>query len=523
VGALFAAGCGLLSTASPAAASSNLQSMFEVPPLEFAPTQGQDAPNTLQTLRYLGADIVRVNVVWSDLAPDPMPAGFNASDPNSYHWGWLDTVVNAADNAGLSVDLALAGPAPSWAVGPGAPSGGEHGVWEPSAADYGQFIHAVGAHFSQVHFFELWNEANWGPALAPQYLSSSVPASAKFYRGLVDAGWSALSSTGHGHDTISIGNLSQDGSGGSVGQFGTTAPLTLMKTLYCLSNSYKQLKGSAASQAGCSGSKSAFRRANPGLFSTSGVGIHPYPYGNPPSKTLFPNPNGAEFAEIPQMIKALDKMQKAYGSQKHMAVYNTEYGYRTRPNDTANFFTNPTQAAAYMNQAEYMSWKNPRISTYAQYELTDEGWFPTGLFFAPNTSACPGASPCPKPSFYAYRIPVWLPVTKTKRGHALEVWGGVRAARYATRDTGTAQHVQIQFAPRGSSSYRTVTSVRLSNPYGYFDTHIKFPGSGSVRLTWTYPSSAGLIDPLVNLLSGQLPAQATSSQIFSRTTSITLH
>jgi hypothetical protein len=527
VGALFAAGCGLLGTASPAAASGKLQSIFEAPPIEGPTAPAGDIPDTLGILRYLGADIVRVNAAWSYFAPNPEPAGFNASDPNSYSWGWLDTVVNDARKDGLSVDLILSGSAPSWAVGPGAPSGPEHGSWEPSATAYGQYVHAIAAHFPQVHFWELWNEANWGPGLAPQYLHSSVPVSAKYYRALVNAGWRSLRSTGHGHDTISIGNLSQDGSG-HVGEYGTTAPLTLMRTVYCLNTSYKPLKGSAARQAGCSGSKSAFKRANPALFSVSGVGIHPYPYGNPPSKTLFPNPNGAEFNEIPQVAKAIDNMQKAYGSHKRLAVYNTEYGYRTRPNDTARYFANPQQAAGYLNQSEYLSWKNPRIATYDQYELVDQGWFPTGLFWAQHTRACPGNDPfaCPKPSFYAYRLPIWLPVTTAKKGHPLEVWGEVRPADYAQQDTGKPQFVQIQWAPKGSSSYRTKKTVRIGNPYGYFDTHMKFPGSGSVRLTWSYPPSstdAGLIDPLVNLLPGVLPAAATASQIYSRTTSITLH
>jgi hypothetical protein len=534
VGALFAAGCGLLSAASPAAAQSNLQSMFEDSAVEGP--QAVDPTDDLQTLRYLGVDVLRVGVGWASFTQQPnsstRPVGFNASDPGQYQWGWLKTLVNDATRLGMGVDLLISGNAPLWAAGPGATVNGLGSPWEPSASDFGQFVHAVGAEFPQVHFFELWNEANWGPGLQPQYLNSSVPVAAKFYRGLADAGWSALNSTGHGHDTISLGNLSQDGSGGNVGQAGTTAPLTFMKTVYCLSNSYKPLSGSAASQAGCSsGSKSAFRAANPGLFNARGVGLHPYPYGNPPTKTLFPNPNGAEFGEIPQMIKSLDKMQKAYGSSKHMAIYNTEYGYRTRPNDTLSFLANPQKAAQYMNEAEYISWKNPRIATYEQYLLLDPvfnpatnvGWFRTGLIWQPHTKACPGAIPCPKPSFYAYRLPVWLPITKAKRGKTLEVWGGVRAARYARGDTGRAQSVQVQFAPKGSSRYSTVKTIRLTNQFGYFDAHIKFPGSGSVRLTWSYPSAdGGLTDPLVGLIPG-LPTLLKSSQIYSRTTNITLH
>ena len=536
VGALFAAGCGLLSTAPPAAASSNMQSILEVPALEQP--NDPDPTDTLQTIRWLGADMIRLDVTWNQFAPQPLsstkPAGFNASDPNQYNWGWLDTVVNDAHRFGLNVDLLITGSGPVWAMGSNPPActnnmlGLEcyNGVFEPSPTEYGQFVHAVVSHFgSRVHFWELWNEANWGPALAPQYDNSSVPVSAKFYRGLVNAGYNALKSAGHGHDAISIANLSQDGSSPPVGETNTSAPLIFMRTLYCLNGSYRPLSGSAARQAACPTSKSGsrqFRSANPGLFQTSGVGDHPYPYGLPPSKADFPNPNGAEFSEIPQVLRALDKMQRAYGSSRKMVVYNTEYGYRTRPNDTQTFFTNPDNAAQYINQAEYISWKNPRVSTYDQFELDDVAGFPTGLFFLPNTQACSLPIPCPKPSFYAYRLPIWLPFTSGKRGRALEVWGDARPARFARSDTGQAQSVQIQFAPGGSSSYSTIKSVRVTNGYGYFDTQVKFPGSGNVRLEWSYPSGdAGLANPLA-AVAGE-PAALLSNQIYSRVTAISLH
>lgn len=525
LGALFATGCGLLGAASSASASGNLQSIMEDPNVEGS--NPNPTPN-FQLMRYLGVNIVRIGVPWSTVAPSPnLPTvpPVNLSDPSSYNWGWIANDVTIAHRLGMSVDLILTGSAPEWAIGPGAPpaSDPEHAVWEPDANLYGKFVQAAGAEFrSTAHFFELWNEANWGPGMAPQYLNSSVPVAAKYYRALVTAGWQALQNSGHGHDTISIGNLSQEGSS-NVGEFGTTQPLTLMKTLYCLSDSYRPLTGSAASEAGCPGSKSAFKSANPALFSATGVGLHPYPYGQSPTKTLFPNPNGAEFAEIPQFSRGLDRIEKAYGSGRHLSIYNTEYGYPTRPNDTPHFVDTPPKAASNLNEAQYLSWKNPRLATYDQYEVVDSSqWFKTGLFWYPHTQACPGATPCPKPSFYAYRLPVWLPVTKAKRGHALEVWGQVRAAGYARMDTGRSQTVQVQFASRGSGRYRTVKKVRLTNRYGYFDTHVKFPGSGSVRLTWTYPASdASLINPLAGVPG--FPAAVTSAQVYSRTTTIKLH
>ena len=61
-----------------------------------------------------------------------------------------------------------------------------------------------------------------------------------------------------------------------------------------------------------------------------------------------------------------------------------------------------------------------------------------------------------------------------------------------------------------------------ANPYGYFDVHVKFPGSGYVRLAWKYPSGdAGLTDFIASV-PGE-PAALSSSQVYSRVTHIKLH
>jgi hypothetical protein len=500
---LVAAGC----AAAPAAASNHQLAMFEVPNgLQQNPT------GTLQTLRSLGVGIVRVPIYWSGLAANPGSSTPPAGDPYAgADWSSYDRIVSAANQAGIAVDLMPTGPAPVWAAQPGAPAcssvGGSPVCFgppgSPNSSDffpsgnyYGQFVRAVGSHFPSVHFWEIWNEANWGPSLTPQYYNSSVPVSAMIYRGLLDNGFSALQSTGHGNDTISIGNLSQDGSA-SVGQTGTTAPLTFVLTLYCLDSSDHALTGAAANQAGCPGSTSGFRSAHPALFSGNvGVGVHPYPFGAPPpTQTEFPSPFGLEFAELGHGLSVLDHIQGAYGSSMKMKFYNTEYGYKTNP-PNGSLGTTPANAAKYINQAEYLSYKNPRIGSYDQYELADEGWFAIGLEYA---------SGAPKPGLYAYRFPVWLPKTSTKHGRSLEVWGCARAARYARQDTGRVQYVKIQFAKGRSGRFHTVKTVKITNPEGYFDVRVKFRSSGRVRLAWASNDSS--------LFTGQ---------IFSRVTNIRL-
>jgi hypothetical protein len=506
VAGLAVSGCALFGTTTSAVASGNQLAMLEVPNLQSDPNPGP----TLTTLRSIGVNVIRVDVLWNQIAPDPTsrtkPPGFTASDPSSYPsgaWDSLDRLVSQAQAAGIQVDLMPMGGAPLWATASGAPGctlvGGTRmcfdNVFEPSASEYGQFVHAVATHYPSVHFWEVWNETNWGPSLAPQYMGSSVPVSANLYRGMLDAAWSALQQTGHGHDTVVDGSLSQDGSA-HVGQTGTTAPLVFVRTLYCVDASYKQLRGAAARQAGCPTSKTAFRNAHPALFSASGMGVHPYPYGRPPTQIDFPNPNGAEFAEIPHLITTLQRVAHTYGSHKPLNVYNTEFGYQTG-------FANAQNAAKYINQAEYISWKNPRIATYDQYELQDVSWFATGLVRTNGGL---------KPSFYAYRLPVWLPVTTTKRGSPLEVWGDVRPAHFATADGHGTQYASIQFSRGGSGSFQTIKTVPITNSRGYFDVRVKFTQSGAVRLAWRYPTGdSALQDPL-----------DPSQWIYSRVTSVTV-
>ncbi len=497
----------LFATTSPAPAAKTQLAIFEVPNIQYTYTEPQ-----LKILRSLGVDVLRLPVLWASIAPNANSRtrpNFNASDPNAYpaaNWAPYDQLIRDATADGIAVDLMPTGAAPLWATASGAPGCGTVGTtsvcftgdYYPSASEYGQFVHALATRYGGIHFWELWNEANWGPSLTPQYNGSSVPVSARIYRSLIGAGYKSLQQTGHGRDTVIASSLSQDGSA-HVGVTGTSAPLTFIRTLYCVDSGFRQLRGTSARQAGCPTSKAAsrrFRGANPALFRVTGWGIHPYAYGKPPSQLEYPNPNGVEFAEIPHMAQTMDRVQGVYGSHARMKIYNTEYGYQSG-------FVSPQNAAKFINWAEYLSWKNPRIASYDQYELVDAGWFPTGLMTLQNQF---------KPSFFSYRMPVWLPVTRAKRGKTLEVWGDVRPAHFATADGYGRQYAWIQFSRGGRGPFQNFKHVRITNSRGYFDLHVKFPSSGVVRLAWAYPAGdSRLSDPV-----------AGSQWIYSRTTSISI-
>jgi hypothetical protein len=73
----------------------------------------------------------------------------------------------------------------------------------------------------------------------------------------------------------------------------------------------------------------------------------------------------------------------------------------------------------------------------------------------------------------------------------------VRPAHYASLDVHRAQSVQIQFRTSSSGAFRTLKTVPITDPRGYFDVHVRFPASGTVRLSWSYPTGDHrLLDPV---------------------------
>jgi hypothetical protein len=466
---------------------------------EAGPQLMSDPAASLDTFESLGVDVVKVFVPWGGLVPpgdsSTPPAGFDGNDPAAYPataWAPYDAIVQDAAARGIGVDLTLAEPPPSWAQGPGAPvrAGSQ---WKPSAALFGQFVHAVAERYSgsytpagatsplpRVSIWSIWNEPNYGPELKPQAIDNwRIPISPSIYRGLVDSAWSALHATGHGSDTILIGELAPRGVQSADGM----VPLRFVRSLYCLGPNLEPLRGQTATEEGCpatAAASSSFKRDNPALFEASGFSDHPYPQGEAQPTAITPNePDYADFAALPKLIATLDRAQQVYGSSKRFPIWSTEFGYATDPPRADE--ASPATAAGLLNWAEYRSWRNPRLRSYDQYQLVDPAAgseFVTGLEFDDGRK---------KATYAAFRMPLWLPITKFAVGHAVEVWGCVRPARFARRSTGAPQSVRIQFARAGTSTFRTVATVRLSDPYGYFDVRHAFPGTGSVRLAWRFP------------------------------------
>jgi hypothetical protein len=307
------------------------------------------------------------------------------------------------------------------------------------------------------------------------------------------------------------------------------APLVFLRAMYCVDSSYRRLTGATAANRGCpttARASNSFRAQNPALFRASGVSDHPYMRWYPPNDERDPNPNFSSLGQIGQLERALDRLERAYGSPSRFRIWNTEFGYITSPPKhdkqyepvAPHYYPWVSQATAayYDNWAEYISWRDPRIASFFQYLLhdplpsnksTDWGGYASGLLNYNFT---------PKAGFGAWRLPVYLPVTNARRGQSLEVWGCLRPARYAISDTSEAQTVAIQLQTRPHGPFETVQTVPIAQPEAscYFDVRVKFPAGGTVRLGWSYPTR----DPMLGYFD---PLQPHS--VVSRPVKITLH
>lgn len=507
--ALGLASAGLSPAVAPALASTGQVSI-----LEDDGHLMSDPAGTLQQLRALGVGVARVDLRWQTVAPHPYsythPSGFDPTNPGSYSaktWAPYDEIVRLASRDGIQVDFDLDGGAPLWATGPGAPTNKPHPNWEPSGRQFGQFVQAVGTRYSgsytprgassplpRVDFWSVWNEPNLGFQLAPQGVPGNlnVEYSPNMYRHLLDGAWHALQVTGHGSDTILIAETGERGTH-QWGEFAEMHPLIFLRALYCVNSRYQELRGNDAQIRGCPTTAAGSRRfvaANPALFSATGYAQHMWKRWFPPNARADANANDALLGETGGLKDALDRLQRVYGQANRFPIYDTEFGYITSP-PRLQPFPSPTTAAYYLNWGEYISWRDRRMASFDQYLLRDGT--PPSISNGGWASGLVTYSGRQKATFDAFRLPLYLPNPIESAGRSVEVWGCVRPAPYAQADTGQPQTVDIQFQSGSRGRFKTMQSVKVTDPHGYFDVPVKFPRTGIVRLAYTYPTGDSLL------------------------------
>ena len=530
--------------AAPAQASTTQEATFQDDAMLVYPTRAE-VGKTLDILQGLGVDRVRVTVYWRLVAPDaqssrkPSFSGGGAADPAAYpkaNWKRYDDLVRLAYDRGIAVNFDVAGPAPDWA------SSGLGGYANPSASEFGPFAAAVAARYTgtytpppgeqnpppppprnpsplpplplpgldgasaqqqgqvsaddntgtlpRVNYWSFFNEPNQRTFLMPQYVDRKE-ASPRIYRALLDAGWASLQGTGHGRDTVIIGDTAPKG-GGERDDAANMRPLRFVRALYCVNSKLRPLGGATARALGCPDSNQVrdFPRQHPALFAASGFAHHPYSLLTPPALPSR-NRDDVGMGDLGRLTSTLRRIFSSYRVRGGLPVYNTEFGYQSRPPDPFGF-SQPLQAA-YINQAEFLSYVNPNVRSTNQFLLEDSApytQFPPNSFqywssFQTGLLERGGGL---KQAFGAYRIPIFIPGARRFFPATFRVWGAARPA-----PNGSAQSVQVQF--RGNArgaKWRTMKTARTRNARNYVDTRVRLSRSGTVRLRWRAPNGGVL-------------------------------
>jgi len=185
----------------------------------------------------------------------------------------------------------------------------------------------------------------------------------------------------------------------------STGPREFLQRLLCLDSQWRPV-----SSGGCGG----FQKLD-----VDGWAHHPY-------GPLDVVPTGRDLVNLLVIRRLgfyLDKAAKAGRLPARLPIYDTEFGLQSNPPDPT-ISTSLAKQARELNEKEELSYRYPRLRSYSQYLLHDDplrpgpraiAWsgFQTGLRFAEGP---------PKPSWYAYR----LPLVVHARGRGVSIWGRVR-------------------------------------------------------------------------------------------------
>lgn len=466
---------------------------------------------TLDQAKQMGVDVVRVQFTWRNIATSKVknPSDPNAYGAAWSNW---DSLVIEAHKRGIRVLATIAGPAPGWdagktgkwfegsrypssrafgqfvtavgrrysghanasavasgsglfdplpctpvppivtcdangmpVIGPPPSGGGGSGgsgnppppppdsgeVSPPPPPGSGAPTPPVppGTQLPRVDLWSIYNEPNHPLFLSPQRLHGVLVAPS-LYRKLYRAGWSALARSGHKHDTILMGETLPIGTNQDR-ETSTTSPLTFARELFCLNGGGKR-------HPGCSGRFKKLR--------TAGWAMHDYyrktgPFSRPPG------PDDLTPMAIGRMRALLVRAGRKGRVSRGMQLWDTENGSQTRPPDPKG--ATLARQAAFINEAEYLDWRNPFIRSFSQYLLIDDQpvWaFQSGLRFQNGA---------PKPALIAYQLPIYV----AKAGRGAVVWGHIAP--------GGSRVVTIH-PSRGSD-----VSVRVRDRRGYFTKRLK--------------------------------------------------
>ena len=500
----------LTSVSTPAAQAADDQQSIMMDDDQLLYRSESTRGRTLTTMRSLGADAIRVSVLWRVVAENAdltnadidkldgeakkkrarkQRMRFKPSDPRTYptrNWDRYDNVVKEATSLGMRVYFTLTGPGPRYGHKIAPPSQRANaGTYKPYPSRFRSFVEAVGKRYSgsykdenairgllpRVALWSIWNEPNQPGWLTPQWEKrggETVPASPGLYRRLFVAGRQGLERSGHGDDVILLGETSPLGSP-LRGPRNGIRPVPFLRELACIAPNGQQYVGVAAQRRDC------VYYAVSGPLKATGYAHHPYTKKGVP--TVAPKvPDEVTIANIASLGPLLDTISDQSGGKipRDLPILLTEFGYESNPPDPRNGVSLMRQAQ-FNQLAEFLAYQDPRVKAMTQFLVRDAAplkrfakgsrfyWFTyqSGLYNLKGQA---------KPAAYGYTFPLVLfPAGEGVIGF----WGQMRF-----RPNGSDDTVVFMWRPDTKTDWAPLGAPVKTNFRGFFSGSVPIPGPG---------------------------------------------
>jgi GH35 family endo-1,4-beta-xylanase len=278
-----------------------------------------------QLLQQLNVRWLRVNIPWASVVGSKTARARSKPSDVRYDFTSYDTLINAANQNGVQLELGITGSAPAYATG-----NKRVGPYKPNAKLSREFVEAVVNHFKgSVSRYSIWNEPNHTGWLAP------LKSQASLYRSLYTTGYSAIKSIDPSAEVL-IGETAPYASNKRVAQ----PPLTFLRAL-----------------------------TKSGSLKADGYAHHPYDLLGHAPNYKFPGKDNVTIGTLSRLTSFLNSLASRNKLEtpdgRPLNLYLTEFGYLRSGRKKVKESTR----ARWIRQAYDIALKNSRVEQMLHFLL----------------------------------------------------------------------------------------------------------------------------------------------------------
>lgn len=400
----------------------------------------------VRTMAEGGATVLRVDLVWSIVAPTPPVDPTDPDDP-AYEWASYDELLKVAKSNHLEVLFTVYG-TPAWAADPAYAPAADRIVRPRDPDEFGAFAVAAAKRFAPrgVHRWEGWNEPNIKLFFYPQYEREGdrwVQSAPQRYSALLKSFYAGIKSVDPA--AVVAGGVfaptgDKCGAACPVRRTDTGPPNRIRVRDFLTALDQPDLR--------------------PPM---DVVSHHPYPVSGPRPAGIVRR-NTIDIYNLGQLTAAIDGTYL-----RGKKIWLSEYGFGTAAVPNNPVYVSLDEQATYIADAFQRFRDDGRVTLAVYYFLQDHPDWRSGLLEADGT---------PKPGFAAYALPFAIDQT-TRTGTRLV--GQARPA--AGRTT-----VQIEWKDGGT--WRPLTAAKTTVD-GTFALSLRPRAETVVRAHWTGETRSG--------------------------------